>query len=201
MGTLEDKSCYNVKVKYSDKYFQSSPTTFNKKLMMLSFGSAMAANTKGVSIKFFNDIGFSTIFASPEYETGGTEDSVHFVIDCVSVIVSPTWYVAVYVPLALPMTEPSSLVPDKFAIVTVTAFAVQTAVIAIVLLSLKLKSYAWLGLYCNVPSLHFNVYPETSVIVPNVMLTVGVVVEDKVLFPYCVALAELFAGAVPLLDV
>lgn len=80
METIEDKSCYNIRLNYTDKYFKYTASTFKKDLMLLSFGATNSAVDKTKAQKFFGDIGFTTLYTAPEYDTGGTETSAQYII-------------------------------------------------------------------------------------------------------------------------
>ena len=80
MDTLEDKSVYQVKLNFTDKYFKYTASTFKKDLMLLSYGCAMSMVEKDIGEKFYSDIGFSVLYTAEEYETGSTEDSVQYFI-------------------------------------------------------------------------------------------------------------------------
>ena len=77
---ITDKSVYDVKLNYTDKYFKYTASTFKKDLMLLSFGAANSMTEKETGQKFFSDIGFTNLYASPEYDTGGTETSAQYII-------------------------------------------------------------------------------------------------------------------------
>ena len=79
-GNIEDTSVYDIKLNYTDKYFKYTASTFKKDLMMLSFGATNSAVEKEIGQKFFTDIGFTNLYAAPEYDTGATEESVQYMI-------------------------------------------------------------------------------------------------------------------------
>lgn len=80
METLDDKSVYNIKLNYTDKYFKYTASTFKKDLMLLSFGATNAAVEKEEGQEFFSRIGFTPVYVSPDYNTIGTKDSVQYII-------------------------------------------------------------------------------------------------------------------------
>ena len=80
MESLEDKSVYNIKLNYTDKYFKYTASTFKKDLMLLSYGCTMSAISKAKGSKFYNDIGFNVLYTAEEYDTGSTPDSVQYII-------------------------------------------------------------------------------------------------------------------------
>ena len=80
METLEDKSVYNIKLNYTDKYFKYTASTFKKDLMLLSFGATNAAVEKEEGQQFFSRIGFTPIYISPDYDAIKTKDSIQYII-------------------------------------------------------------------------------------------------------------------------
>ena len=80
LGTIEDKSAYKIKLNYTDKYFKYSASTFRKDLMLLSFGATNSMVQKESGQKFFSGIGFTSLYASPEFDSLGTEDSAQYII-------------------------------------------------------------------------------------------------------------------------
>lgn len=80
MDGFQDKSVYDIKLNYTDKYFQYTAETFKKDLMLLSYGCTMSAHSKATGIKFYTDIGFEVLYTAPEYDTGSTDESVQYFI-------------------------------------------------------------------------------------------------------------------------
>ena len=71
---------YNLSFDYKDSYFEQSATVFNKDLMLLSFASTIVSRKVEYAQRFFNDIGYDTFYASPDYATGTTENTIGFVL-------------------------------------------------------------------------------------------------------------------------
>ena len=71
---------YKIQCKYNDNFFESSPTTFSKDLMLLSFCANMTSDNKEEADKFYKTIGFDDVSYSESYETGLTTESASFVV-------------------------------------------------------------------------------------------------------------------------
>ena len=77
---MNDKALdYNLSFNYKDSYFEQSATVFSKDLMLLSFASTITSRKVEYAQRFFNDIGYDIFYASPDYATGTTENTIGFV--------------------------------------------------------------------------------------------------------------------------